>query len=52
MLNKEVPREVAAIEVTTYELVMKFDGTSMANSKGVGVVLYHRRETIVLSFKL
>ena len=33
--------------------VMKFDGFSMANLKGAGVVLYHNdEETIAFSFKL
>ena len=32
---------------------MKFDGFSMANLRGAGVVLYHNdEETITLSFKL
>ena len=32
---------------------MKFDGSSTANSRGIGVVLYHNsEETVALSFKL
>ena len=32
---------------------MKFDGSSTANSRGIGVVLYHNsEETAALSFKL
>ena len=44
---------MAAVEVAAYKLVMKFDESSTANSKGTGVVLYHKEgETIVLSFKI
>jgi len=50
-LDDEVLGEVATAEVT--EGVMKFDGSSIANSGGIGVILYHEGEGIVaLSFKL
>lgn len=53
MLDEEVAREVAAVEVAAYELIMKFDGSSTANSKGTRVFLYHGEgKTIALSFKL
>ena len=40
-------------EVIKKQWVMKFGGSSIANSRGTGVVLYHKRkETITLLFKL
>ena len=40
-------------EVTEEQWIMKFDGSSTANSGGVGVVLYHNgEETVALLFKL
>ena len=52
-MDDEVNGEVATTEVAVDEWVMKFDGFSMASSRGVGLVLYHREgETIALSFKL
>ena len=52
-LDDEVPREVAIVEVTEEQWVMKFDGSSTTNSEGAGVVLYQKGEKIVtFSFKL
>ena len=52
-LDDEVPGEVATAKVTEEQWVMKFDGSSTANSRGAGVFFYHEREeTVVLSFKL
>lgn len=39
-LDNEVPREVAIVEVTEEQWVMKFYNSSTENSRGVGVVLY------------
>ena len=52
LLDYKVPGEVATIEVAVDEWVMKFDGSFTASSGGIRVVLYHRGETITLSFKL
>lgn len=47
-LDDEVPREVVE-----EQWVMKFDGSSTANLRGIGVVHYHNdEETVALSFKL
>ena len=52
-LDDEVPGEVAMAEVTDEQWIMKFDGSSIANSGGAGVVLYHNgEETMALLFKL
>nr|XP_023873293.1 uncharacterized protein LOC111985877 [Quercus suber] len=52
-LDDEVPGEVAMAEEVGEQWVMKFDGSSTAQSRGVGVVLYHEEEKVVaLSFKL
>ena len=53
LLDDEVPGEVAMAEEVREQWVMKFDGSSTAQSGGVGVVLYHEEdEAIPLSFKL
>ena len=40
-------------EVVEEQWVMKFDGSSTANSGGAGIVLYHEGEKgLALSFKL
>ena len=53
LLNDKVPREVATAEVTAKEWVMRYDGSFTADSRDVGVFLYHREgEIVVLSFKL
>ena len=53
LLDDEVPREVATIEITADQWVMKFDGSSTTNLRGTRVVFYHRnKENITLSFKL
>ena len=53
MLDDEVPREVAMAEEVREQWVMKFDGSSNAQSGGVEVVLYHEEdEAVALSFKL
>ena len=40
-------------KVIEEQWVMKFDGSSITNSRGAGVVLYHKEgETVALSFKL
>nr|XP_023885972.1 uncharacterized protein LOC111998095 [Quercus suber] len=52
-LDDEVPGEVAMAEEVGEQWVMKFDGSSTAQSRGVGVVLYHEEEkAVALSFKL
>ena len=52
-LDDEIPREVAMAEEVREQWVMKFYGSSTAQSRGVGVVLYHEEdEAITLSFKL
>ena len=52
-LNDEVPREVAMVEMAREQWVMKFDGSFMTNSGGVGVVLYRNdKDTVALLFKL
>ena len=52
-LGDEVPGEVAMAEEVREQWVMKFDGSSTTQSKGVGVVLYHEEdEATTLSFKL
>ena len=52
-LDDEVPKEVTTIEVIREQWVMKFNSSFIANSGGVGVVLYHEGvETVALSFKL
>ena len=52
-LDDEVPGEVAMAEEAREQWVMKFDGSSTAQSGGVGVVLYHEEdEAVELSFKL
>ena len=52
-LNDEVPGEVAVAEKIKEQWVMKFDGSSTTQSRGVGVVLYHEeKEAVALSFKL
>ena len=52
-LDDEVLGEVAMVEEVKEQWVMKFDGSSTAQSGVVGVVLYHEEnEAVVLSFKL
>ena len=52
-LDDEVPVEVAMTEEVREQWVMKFDGTSTTQSKGVGGVLYHEEDkVVVLSFRL
>ena len=52
-LDDEVPGEVAMAEEVREQWVMKFDGSSTAQSKGVEVVLYlEEDEAMALSFKL
>ena len=52
-LDDKVSGEVAMAEIIKEQWVMKFNGSSTANSEGIGVVLYHEREeTVALSFKL
>ena len=52
-LDDEVLGEIAMVEEVREQWVMKFDGSSTAQSGGVGVVLYHKEdEAIALSFKL
>nr|POF10201.1 uncharacterized protein CFP56_14141 [Quercus suber] len=53
LLDDEVPGEVAVAEEVGEQWVMKFDGSSITQSRGVGVVLYHEEDKVVaLSFKL
>ena len=52
-LDDEVPGELAMAEKVREQWVMKFDGSSTAQSGGVGVILYHEEdEAVALSFKL
>ena len=52
-LDDEVPGEMAMAEKVREQWVMKFDGSSTAQSGGVGVILYHEEdEAVALSFKL
>jgi len=52
-LKNEVPGEVATAEMAVEQWVMKFYVSSMANSGGTEVFLYHNgEETVALSFKL
>lgn len=52
-LDDEIPGEVVTAEVIEEQWVINFDGSSIANSGGACVVLYHKsEETITLSFKL
>jgi len=52
-LDYEDLREVATVEEVGEPWVMKFDGSSTTQSRGVGVVLYHEEDkAVVLSFKL
>ena len=52
-MDDKVPGEVAVAEVVEEQWVMKFDGFSMANFRGAGIVLYHEKEeAVALSFKL
>ena len=52
-LDDEVPREEATVETAGEQWIMKFDGSSMENLGGAGVVLYcNVEETVALSFKL
>ena len=52
-LDDEVLWEVAIVEEVREQWVMKFDGSSTAHSRGVGVVLYHEEDkAVTLSFKL
>ena len=52
MLDDEVPGEVATAEMAKEQWIMKFDGSSIANLRGEGVVLYYSEETVAPSFKL
>ncbi|XP_050242089.1 uncharacterized protein LOC126691052 [Quercus robur] len=52
-LDDEVPREVSVAEEVREQWVMKFNGSFIAQSRGVGVVLYHEEDkAVALSFKL
>ena len=52
-LNDEILGEVAMAEEVKEQWVMKFDGSSTTQSRGVGVVLYHKEDKdVALSFKL
>ena len=52
-LDDEVSGEMATTEVTREQWVMKFDGCSITNLRGTGVILYHEgEETMALSLKL
>ena len=52
-LDDEVPGEVAMAEDDREQWLMKFDGSSTTQFRGVGVVLYHEEDKVVaLSFKL
>ncbi|XP_050252357.1 uncharacterized protein LOC126698893 [Quercus robur] len=52
-LDDEVPGEVVMAEEVREQWVMKFDGSSITQSGGMGVVLYHEEDkAVALSFKL
>lgn len=46
-LDDEIPGEVATAEVAEEQWFMKFDGSSIASSGGVRVVLYHNSEETI-----
>ena len=53
LLGDAVPGEIATVEVIQEQWVLKFDGSSIAYSGGVVIVLYHEGDEVVaLSFKL
>ena len=53
LLDEEVLGEVAMAEAIREQWIMKFDGSSTAYLGGVGIVLYHKKDkVVVLSFKL
>ena len=45
LLDDEVPGEVATVEVTEEQWIMRFDGSSIAHSEGAGIVLYHEGDS-------
>ena len=48
-MDDEALGEVATVKVTEEQWVMKFNGFFRVNSRGVGVILYHKgEETIAL----
>ena len=52
-LDEEVPGEVAMAEAIREQWIMKFDRSLTAHLGGVGIVLYHKEDkVVVLSFKL
>ena len=52
-LEEEVPGEVAMAEAIREQWIMKFDRSLTAHLGGVGIVLYHKEDkVVVLSFKL
>ena len=52
-LEEEVPGEVAMAEAIREQWIMKFDRSLTAHLGGVGIVLYHKKDkVVVLSFKL
>ena len=52
-LDDKVLGEVAMAEEVREQWVMKFNGSSTTQSRGVGVVLYHEEDkAVALSFKL
>ena len=52
-LDDEVPGEVAMAEDDREQWLMKFDGSSTTQFRGVGVVLYHEEDkAVALSFKM
>ena len=52
-LSKEIPGEVAVIEIPGKKWTMRFDGSTTATSNGVGIVLSCENEDIIpLFFKL
>ncbi|XP_023914528.1 uncharacterized protein LOC112026078 [Quercus suber] len=53
LLDDEVPRKVAMVEVIEEQWIMKFDESSTTHLGGTGIVLYHEEDEVVeLSFKL
>ena len=52
-LSEEIPKEVAVAELPRKKWTIRFDGSAMTISNGLGIVLsYEDEDTMLLSFKL
>ena len=53
LLSKEIPETVAVTEFSRKKWTMRFDGSAMATSNGLGIILScEEGDTMPLSFKL